>query len=400
MRKTAVATAGMHGGDVRSDCWVQVEVAQGQPEVRLTSRVAALYGGSIRRLVSETLTALDAPDLTITLDDSGALPYTLMARIEAAVRRLRPHTAATVLPPMLQPQSPNDSMAHSARKANTNPRSRLRRSRLYLPGNTPKFFINAGLHRPDGVILDLEDSVPASEKDPARLLVRNALRAVDFYGAEKMVRVNALPAGLDDIRDLARHGVDTFLLPKVETPEAVNEADRLLDELQVDCFLIPILESAKGVLNAWPIASASPRVVALAIGLEDYTTDLGAERTADGRESWWARSQIVNAARAAGIQPLTSVFANIDDQAALLAWVKAEHALGFVGAGCLHPRQVGVVHQAFAPTPAAVAQAKRIVAAFQSAQAEGLAVANIDGVMVDAPVVARAQRILQMEWQS
>lgn len=385
----ATAVAGLHGDGIRSDCRVTVSDSAGQPALQVESRVAALYGASIRELARATLAALDAADLSMTLEDSGALPYTLLARMEAAVRRLRPHTTANALPPLL----------HSPNPQSPNPRSRLRRSRLYLPGNTPKFFINAGLHRPDGVILDLEDSVPAAEKDAARLLVRNALCAVDFYGAEKLVRVNALPAGLDDMRMLARHGVDTFLLPKVETAEEINAAAHLLDELQVACLLIPILESAKGVINAWSIATASSRVVALAIGLEDYTADLGAERTPDGRESWWARSQVVNAARAAGIQPLTSVFANIDDEAALLQWIKAERALGFVGAGCLHPRQVGVVHQAFAPSATEVETARQIVAGFQAAQAQGLAVANVDGQMVDAPVVARAQHILQREWQ-
>jgi citrate lyase subunit beta/citryl-CoA lyase len=385
----ATAVAGLHGDGIRSDCRVTVSDSAGQPALQVESRVAALYGASIRELARTTLAALDAPDLSMTIEDSGALPYTLMARIEAAVRRLRPHTTATVLPPMRQ----------SANLQSPIPNPRLRRSRLYLPGNTPKFFINAGLHRPDGVILDLEDAVPAAEKDAARLLVRNALRAVDFYGAERMVRVNALPAGLEDMRALAPHGIDTFLLPKVETPEEINAAAHLLEELGAACFLIPILESAKGVINAWSIATASPRIVALAIGLEDYTADLGAERTADGRESWWARSQVVNAARAAGIQPLTSVFANIDDEAALLQWIKAERALGFVGAGCLHPRQIGVVHQAFAPSAAEVATAHRIVMGFQAAQQQGLAVANVDGQMVDAPVVARAQRILQREWQ-
>ena len=393
MEDRTVATAGMRGGDVRSDCWVEVQAGTGQPALHLTSRVEALYGQSIRALVAETLATLDAADLTVTLDDSGALPYTLMARIEAAVLRLRPQTTAAMLPPV----NPHSQLPMTK---SPNPRHRLRRSRLYLPGNTPKFFINAGLHRPDGIILDLEDSVPATEKDAARLLVRNALRAVDFYGAEKMVRVNALPAGLDDIRLLALHGVDLFLLPKVEDPADVVAADYLLTELGVDAFLIPILESAKGVLNAWPIATASPRVVALAIGLEDYTADLGAERTIDGRESWWARSQLVNVARAAGIQPLTSVFANIDDHGALSQWVKAERALGFVGAGCLHPRQVGIVHQALAPTTVEVERAKQIVAGFQRAQAQGQAVANVAGLMVDAPVVERAQRILQAEWRA
>lgn len=377
-----VATAGMHGADVRSDCWVQVAPTTGQPAIRLTSRVEALYGASIRDLVRDTLATLGATDLSVTLDDSGALPYTLLARLEAAVLRLRPATTATVLPP-INPSTQYPTTRH-----------RLRRSRLYLPGNTPKFFINAGLHRPDAVILDLEDSVAATEKDAARLLVRNALRTVNFYGAEKMVRVNALPAGLDDMRLLAPHGVHLFLLPKTESADELMAADRLLTELESDCFLLPILESAKGVLHAWPIATASPRIVALAIGLEDYTADLGTQRTAEGRESLWARSQVVNAARAAGVQPLSSVFANIDDKDALLTWARVERALGFAGIGCLHPRQVAVTHQAFAPTAAEVARAQRIVAAYQDALAAGQGVTNVDGMMVDAPVAARAEQII------
>lgn len=382
MAGNEIATAGMHGADVRSDCWVQVTPTTGQPEIRLTSRVEALYGASIRDLVRDTLATLGATDLSVTIDDSGALPYTLLARLEAAVLRLRPATTATVLPP-INPITQYPIARH-----------RLRRSRLYLPGNTPKFFINAGLHRPDAVILDLEDSVAATEKDAARLLVRNALRTVNFYGAEKMARVNALPAGLADMRLLAPHGVHVFLLPKTESADEIVAADRLLTELAVDCCLIPILESAKGVLQAWPIATASPRVVALAIGLEDYTTDLGAQRTAEGRESLWARSQVINAARAAGVQPLSSVFANIDDQSALLTWAKAERALGFEGIGCLHPRQVAVTHQAFAPTEEEVARAQRILAAYTDALAAGQGVTTVDGMMVDAPVAARAESIL------
>lgn len=383
MQTAKVAIAGMHGEGIRSDCWVQVEETSEQPEINLTSRVAALYGQSIREQVSTTLAALDAADLTVTLDDSGALPFTIAARLEAAVRRLRPQTRATVLPAI-----------HPAAQTLTT-RDRLRRSRLYLPGNTPKFFINAGLHRPDAVILDLEDSVPPTEKDAARLLVRNALRAVDFYGAEKMVRVNPLPAGLEDIRLLATHGVHVFVLPKVESADEIVSVDQLLTELGVDCFLLPILESAKGMLHAYLIATASPRVVALAIGLEDYTADLGAQRTVEGRESLWARSQVVNAARATGVQPLASVFSDIDDSAALLAWARDERSLGFEGAGCLHPRQVPLVHQAFAPESAEIERAQKIVEQYEAAQAAGLAVIQVDGKMVDAPVVTRAQRILQ-----
>jgi len=377
------ASAGMRGEGIRSDCWVQVEESPAQPQILLTSKVAAFYGGAIRRQIAETLQALNASDLTVTLEDSGALPFTISARIEAAVRRLRPDTTQTSLPPL-----------NTAAQSNSS-RERLRRSRLYLPGNTPKFFINAGLHRPDAVILDLEDSVPASEKDAARLLVRNTLRAVNFYGAERMVRVNRLPDGLEDIRLLAGQGVDLFVLPKVESAEEIIAVDQQLNELDAPCFLLPILESAKGVLHAYSIASASPRVVALTIGLEDYTADLGAQRTLEGRESYWARSQVVNAARAAAVQPLTSVFSNIDDADALFTWLKAERNLGFEGAGCLHPRQVAVIHNAFAPAADEIERAKEIVGAFERSLAVGQAVVRLNGMMIDAPVVARAQRVLR-----
>lgn len=374
------ASAGHHGPNVRSDCrvWVQ-PTPRGAPTITVDSRVAALYGESIHALVRSTLAELGASDLSLAIEDSGALPYVIAARIEAAVKRLRPPIEREALPP----RTP----------ATTEPRSRFKRSRLYLPGNTPRFFINAGLHRPDAIILDLEDSVPPPEKDAARILVRNALRAVDFYGAEKFVRVNAPPAGLHEIRLLAPHGVHAFLLPKVEDAATVRAAADVLDRLDLhEIALIPIIESARGVLNAVAIASASPRVNALAIGLEDYTADIGAQRTSAGRESLWAQSQIINAARAAGVQPLASVYSAIDDEAGLRAWIAEARALGFTGAGCLHPRQVRIVHAAFAPTAAEMEQARRIVAAFEAA---GGGASAVDGQMIDAPVVERARRVLR-----
>jgi citrate lyase subunit beta/citryl-CoA lyase len=380
----SAASAGMRGPDVRSDCWVEVAEA-GTPELRLTSKVEALYGDSIRALVRSTLEMLGASDLSVTLEDTGALPYTLMARVEAAVRRLRPGTAAEALPE-INPAAQYPSS-----------RQRLRRSRLYLPGNTPKFFVNAGLHKPDAVILDLEDSVPPAEKDAAHLLVRNALRAVAFYGAEKMVRINAPPAGLDDVRALASHGVHTFLMPKVESADEVVAAARVLDEMrQPDVFLIPIVESARGAFNALSIASASARVVALAIGLEDYTADLGAQRTLEGRESLWALGQIINAARAAGVQPLASVFSDVDDLNGMRAFATEARAFGFEGVGCLHPRQVRAAHEGFQPLPEEIQKAQRIVVAFEEARTAGRGVAAVDGKMVDAPVVERARRVLRL----
>jgi citrate lyase subunit beta/citryl-CoA lyase len=350
--------------------------------------VEALYGDSIRDLIASTLESLGAQDVSLTMEDSGGLPFVLMARIEAAVRRLRP----------------TNSMALPARHSSSlegSPKQRTRRTRLYLPGNTPRFFINAGLYKPDAIILDLEDSVAPDAKDAARVLVRNALRAVDFYGAERMVRINQGTMGLDDVHATAAHGAQVYLLPKVEDAAEVVAVSDLLDGLQqaqetsFPIHLIPIIESAKGILNVREIVSASPRVAALAIGLEDYSTDIGAQRSADGRESLWARSQIVNAARAVGVQPLASIYSDVDDSDGFVRWVREARQMGFDGVGCLHPRQIAPAHAAFVPSPAEVERARRIVAAFDAAKAAGQGVVSVDGKMVDAPIVERAQRILR-----
>lgn len=386
----ARAEAGARGTDVRSDCWVAVAAAGDPPSLDVKSKVDAFYGASIRDLARATLATLGSSDLSLWMEDGGALPYVIMARLEAAVRRLRPETAACALPPW-------SASGHSASE-----RRRLRRSRLYLPGTTPKFYINAGLHKPDAVILDLEDSVPPGEKDTARLLVRNALRAVDFYGAEKMVRINPLPLGLEDVRALAPHGVHTFLLAKTESPGDVVAIEHELDNRQRagllahDIYLIPIIESARGLLQAGAIAAAADSVVGLSIGIEDYTTDIGVQRSADGHETLFALSQIVNAARAAGVQPLASVYSDVGDMTGLAAWARQARALGFDGVGCLHPRQIAVVHEAFAPGQAELERARRIVAAFAEAAAVGQGVATVDGKMVDLPIVERARRVLQL----
>jgi citrate lyase subunit beta / citryl-CoA lyase len=368
---------------------VEVREGEGRPALDVRSRVEALYGESIRALIREALATLGAESLSVTLEDAGALPFTLLARLEAAVRRLRPGTPAAALP-----------AAHPGGGAPT-ARDRGRRTRLYLPGNTPRYFVNAGLHRPDAVVLDLEDAVPPAHKDAARLLVRNALRAVDFYGAERMVRINALPAGLEDVRALAPYGVQVLAIPKVEGPEAVVAVDGVLEGLRREgrlphpVYLLPIVESARGVLAAAQIAAASPSVAGLAIGLEDYTANVGARRTAEGRETLWACSQVVAAARAAGVQPLASVFASVDDDLGLRHWAEGARDLGFEGAACIHPRQVRPVREAFRPGADEVQRARRIVAAFQQGPA-AVGVVAVDGEMVDAPVVARAQRTLRL----
>ncbi|HEY52432.1 MAG TPA: citrate lyase ACP [Caldilineae bacterium] len=385
-----IGVAGNKGPGIRSDCFVTIQLIEGGGfDIDLNSKVKALYADSIITLARDMLASFGLANVRLSIEDSGALPFVLAARIEAAIKQVI-ETDQEYWPDLIP-----ENRYHTAK-------DRYRRSRLYLPGNTPKLMLNAGIHKPDGVILDLEDSVAPAKKDEARLLVRNALRQVDFYGAERMVRINQLPRGLDDLAYVVPHNVNLVLIPKVEKAEQVTQVDDRVQEigraqgLDHPVWLMPIIESALGVINAYAIASASPRVVALAIGLEDYTADIGAPRTAAGRESFFARSQLVNAARAAGIQPIDSVFSDVSDMEALRRVVGESKALGFDGMGCIHPRQIAVIHDAFAPSDQEIAKAKRIVLAFDEATAKGLGVVSLGSKMIDPPVVKRAQRVVDL----
>jgi citrate lyase subunit beta/citryl-CoA lyase len=370
---------------VRSDCWIGVELRQsGGSSVTVQSKVGALYGEDIQKLILSGLAELGVEHAAVSVEDQGALPFTLAARLEAAVRRAHPDVEHEFLLPLSEKCRYRSSY------------DRLRRSRLYLPGNEPKFFVNAGLHQPDGIILDLEDSVAPAQKDAACVLVRNALRAVDFHGSERMVRINQGELGMQDLEWIVPHNVHVVLIPKVEHPRQVDRVQNKIEDIQRahglkgDIYLMPIIESAKGAWRALEIAAAADTVVALAVGLEDYTADIGAARTLEGRESFWARSQVINGARAAGVQPIDTVFSDVTDMDGLRASVLEARSLGFVGKGCIHPRQIAVVHEALAPTPAEVQKAQQIVLAFEEAGRHGLGVVALGSKMIDPPVVKRA----------
>jgi len=380
--------AGRAGDDVRSDLHVTFEArAGGGIEINLRSRVAIYYGERIRTQVRDILAALGIEHARVAIVDEGALPFVIAARVEAAVRRTGLGEGKSALPQAIALPAPS-------------PRDRLRRSRLYLPGNEPKYFINAGLHAPDAVILDLEDSVHLAEKDAARLLVRNALRVVDFGGAERMVRINPLPLGLADLKEVVPQAPDLILIPKVETPQQVSDIVVHIQEVakrhEVDraIWLMPILESALGIENAFAIAKASERIAALTIGLEDYTADLGVPKTPGGAESLYARMRVVNAAHAAQVQAIDSVYGDVADSDGLLRWGEASRAMGFEGMGCIHPTQIETIHRAFAPTASELEKAMQIVAAYEDAQANGLGVVSLGSKMIDAPVVQRALKLV------
>lgn len=389
--KIKIGKAGKHGDKVRSDCYVVLELTgSGGIKTKIQSKVSALYGQSIKNLILKMCDFFEIKNAKITLEDNGALPFTLAARFEAAYKQINPDDSKEFLLPM------------NKKKLNASSKDQLRRSRLYLPGNEPKFFPNAGLHKPDGIILDLEDSVAPSEKNAARFLVRNALRSVNFYDAERMVRINQLPLGLEDLRFVIPHNVNVILIPKCESSDTIKQVEEEINiikaekNLSDEIYLMPIIESALGIVKAYEIASSSDKICALTIGLEDYTADIGVERTNEGKESLFARSTIINAAKAAGIQAIDSVFSDVEDLEGLKISTLEAKALGFEGKGCIHPRQINVVHEAFKPTEKEIEKAKKIVLAFQEAEKKGLGVVSLGSKMIDPPVVKRAQRILSL----
>jgi len=384
----AEGIAGHAGPDIRSDLQVRVEPRErGGIEVAIESRVQTYYGDSIRRQAEEVLEALGVRNAQVQIRDEGALPFVIAARIEAAARRAGLGEGTRVLPDRLPLPEPSA-------------RDRMRRSRLYVPGSEPKYFINAALHGADGVILDLEDSVHIGEKDAARLLVRNALRAVDFLQCERMVRINQIPFGLEDLNEIVPESPDLILIPKVEHATQVMSACQRIAEVKAEygitrpIWLMPILESALGIEHVFEIATASEKIVALTIGLEDYTADLGVVKTATGNESLYARQRVVNAAHAAGLQAIDSVFGDVGDMDGLRAWSLNSRALGFEGMGCVHPAQISVIHAAFAPTAVEIERARKIVAAYDDARAKGLGVVSLGSKMIDPPVVQRALKLM------
>jgi citrate lyase subunit beta / citryl-CoA lyase len=382
------ANAGHSGGAVRSDCCVTVEPStSGGVQLSVKSRVMTYYGNSIREQVLAIAKSFVVTDAVITIEDEGALPFAIAARVEAALRAAGYDGPANlpIASPHLYPSAGD----------------RMRRSRLYLPGSEPKYFINAALHQPDAVILDLEDSVHPDDKFASRILVRNALCALDFGCCERMVRINQAPSGLEDLEAIVPQRPDLILIPKVENAHQVQEIDRRISTLEREhnidqkIWLMPIIESALGVENAYAIAIASDRNVALTIGLEDYTADLGVPKTKEGSESLFARTRLVNAARAAGLQAIDSVYGDVGDLEGLRTWGERSRALGFEGMGCVHPSQIEVIHRAFSPTAAEIDKANRIVEAFHEAHAQGRSVVSIGSKMIDPPVVQRAQQIVK-----
>jgi citrate lyase subunit beta/citryl-CoA lyase len=383
-------TAGNKGINIKSDCFVQFDKTEnGGLKIVLKSKVEAYYGNSIRNLALKILNYFNIDNAILTIEDTGALEFVLAARIEAAVKKVISSDKEFLFPLIEENKETSD-------------KTRFRFSRLYLPGNTPKLMINAGIHKPHGLILDLEDAVAPNKKFEARFLVRNALRSLHFYGAERMIRINQGEPGLEDLKFIIPHHPNLILVPKCESTEDIKKVNDVINHLKnkhnvnMPIWLMPIVESAKGVMEAYNIARSADNIAAMAIGLEDYTADLGVRRTKEGIESFFARSMVVNACKAAGIQPIDSVFSDVADMEGLSENVKTSKTLGFEGMGCIHPRQIKVINENFAPDEVEIEKAKKIFLAFKDAQANGLGVVSLGSKMIDAPVVKRAITTIEL----
>ena len=375
----------------KSDFYVEfVPNNSGGVKIDIQSKTKVLHFSKIENSCQNTLADLKVKHGTLSVIDNGGQYFVLQARIESAIKLASSENINESLPVFKK---------HAQYKSS---RNRFRRSRLYLPGTQAKLMLNAGIHQPDAIILDLEDSVAPSEKNSARIIVRNALRTLDFFGAERMVRINQGNLGLKDLEAIVPHNVHLILVPKVENAKQLKAVDDKIQNIRKDCgrkepvYLMPILESAKGILNSLEIAKASKNNVAIAIGLEDYTADIGVERTNQGRESLFARSQVVNAARSAGIQAIDTVFSDVGDDVGLRLSVQEAKELGFDGKGCIHPRQIKPIHEEFAPSKTEIEKAKKIVLAFDIAEKKGLGVVSLGSKMIDPPVVKRALQTIDL----
>ena len=375
----------------KSDFYVEfMPKNSGEVKIDIQSKTKVLHFSKLKSSCQNTLAELKVEHGALSVIDNGGQYFVLQARIESAIKLASPKNIYESLPVFKK---------HAQYKSS---RNRFRRSRLYLPGTQAKLMLNAGIHKPDAIILDLEDSVSPAEKDTARLIVRNALRTLNFFGAERMVRINQGKMGLEDLDAIIPHNVHLVLVPKVENAKQLKAVDDKIQSICKKCgrknpvYIMPIIESAEGILNSLEIAKASKNNVAIAIGLEDYTADIGVQRTNQGRESLFARSQVVNSAKSAGIQAIDTVFSDVNEEDGLRASVKEAKELGFEGKGCIHPRQIIPIHEEFAPSKSEIERAKKIVIAFDEAGKKGLGVVALGSKMIDPPVVRRALQTIDL----
>ncbi|MCT6820602.1 MAG: aldolase/citrate lyase family protein [Lactobacillus panisapium] len=283
-------------------------------------------------------------------------------------------------------------------------KNRLRRTMMFVPGNNPAMVKDAGIYGADSIMLDLEDAVSLTEKDAARMLVYNAIKTVDFGGAEIVVRINGqdTPFYDEDVKAMVKAGVDVIRLPKTESAamikKLVSDMEKAEQEYDVEKGSIGVMaaiESAKGVLNAPEIATSTPLMMGLAVSGEDYTADMHTHRYPDGRELEFARNMVLQAARAADVYAFDTVFSNMNDTEGFYRETNYIYELGYDGKSLVNPRQIPMVNKVFNPTKDEIENAQAVQNAIREAKAKGSGVISMNGKMVDKPVVEKANRVIE-----
>ena len=281
----------------------------------------------------------------------------------------------------------------------------LRRTMLFIPGNNAGMIQDAGIYKADSLMFDLEDSVSIHEKDSARFLVFQALNTLGYPGKELVVRINDphTETGREDIEAVVRTGKAVVRLPKTETVQDLIDCERMIEAVEKKARLplgstrmMAAVESAAGVLNAKEIALASRRLVGIAIGAEDYVTDLKTSRSLEGIELLFARSMVLLAARNAGIDAIDTVFSDVNNEEGLRNETTLIKQLGFDGKSIINPRQIKIVHEVFTPTEKEITNALAVLGAIREAERKGSGVISMNGKMVDKPIVTRAEHVLNL----
>jgi len=372
------------GSENKGDCLVTVA-----PAATLTIEIeagnAALVERGIRMVLEKAAEAMGITAAKVTVMDRGALDYVLAARVETALQ--------TVFPEVASPIRRTVERAATAR-------DRLRRSRLYAPGNNPRLLAGIDLHDADCILLDLEDSVPLQEKSAARILVKHLLMALDL--PEAWVRINPLSSyGANDLDEVVLGRPHGICLPKAESAADVEALAQSLSEKERELgipvgttYIMPIIETAKGILQAEEICTADERVVVVSFGAEDFTRDMGAKRTHDSL--LFARSMLVTAAKSARIQASDTVYADLTDEAGLIAETKLARDLGFDGKGAINPRQIEPIHSVFSPSEEEIEEAMKVISTAEEAERKGMGAVALGGKMIDRPVLERARRTLRL----
>ncbi|NSR71671.1 citrate (pro-3S)-lyase subunit beta [Enterococcus faecalis] len=281
---------------------------------------------------------------------------------------------------------------------------RLRRTMMFVPGANAAMLRDAPLYGADSIMFDLEDAVSLKEKDSARVLVHSALKTFDYGNIEIVVRINALDAGgAEDIEAMVLAGVDVIRLPKTETAQDIIDVEAVITEVEQQndipvgiTKMMAAIESAEGVLNAPAIAKSSTRLIGIALGAEDYVTNMKTRRHPDGQELFFARSMILHAARAAGIAAIDTVYSDVDNTEGFEAEVRLIKQLGFDGKSVINPRQIPLVNTIYAPTEKEIQNAKEVIWGIREAEAKGSGVISVNGKMVDKPIVERAERVIAL----